>query len=125
VRGRQAGCLVLLRDGNDESQVRLDESPLGVVTIPRAAAELALLPCSEVLAARQQITAGAIPRFDLLRQPHLVVLGEQRVLPDIGQVQPDEIFLVPLDALFCHGQTAFLSLHGTVGTTVWESAGYA
>jgi hypothetical protein len=40
--------------------------------------------------------------FDLLREANLVVLGEERVLPDVGQVQPDEILFVAFDAIFRH-----------------------
>src|SRR5207248_7638835 len=86
----------------DEPQVRLDERALGVVTFARGAAQLPLLGGGEVLGGGEEITACGVTAFDLLRQPNLVVLREQRVLPDIGQIEPDEIFLVPLDSLFRH-----------------------
>ena len=38
------------------------------------------------------------PGLDGLGQADLVVLGQQRVLPDVGQVEPDEVFVVALDA---------------------------
>ena len=47
-----------------------------------------------------EVDAGRVAGLDRLGEAHLVVLGEQRVLPDVGEVQPNEIFLIPLDALF-------------------------
>ena len=38
--------------------------------------------------------------LDLLGEADLVVLREQRVLPDIGQIQANQVFFVPFDALF-------------------------
>ena len=38
--------------------------------------------------------------LDLLGEADLVVLREQRVLPDIGQIEPNQVFFVPFDALF-------------------------
>ena len=35
----------------------------------------------------------------------LIVLGEQWILPDVGEIEPDKIFLVPLDTLLRHGQS--------------------
>ena len=46
-----------------------------------------------------QVELGGPAPFDGLGQADLVVLGEQRVLADIGQVEPDQILLVALDAL--------------------------
>ena len=51
------------------------------------------------LAPASSCSRGSVATLDLLRQANLVVLGEQRVLPDVGQVEPDEIFFVPLDTL--------------------------
>ena len=48
-------------------------------------------------------SSAADAALDGLGQPDLVVLGEQRVLPDVGEVEADEIFLVALDALLGQG----------------------
>jgi hypothetical protein len=98
---------VFLRDRDDQPQVGLHERPLRVVTLTGGPAQLALLGRGEILAGGQQVAAGGIAPLDLLGQPNLVVLGEQRVLPDIGQIEPDEIFLVPLDSLLRHEQRPF------------------
>ena len=46
-----------------------------------------------------QVELGGAAPLDGLGQADLVVLREQRVLADIGQVEPDQILLVALDAL--------------------------
>ena len=60
------------------------------------------------LAAGSSSLARRVAALDLLREADLVVLGEQRVLPDVGEVEPDEIFLVPLDTLLRHPVTPWL-----------------
>src|SRR5690606_24961914 len=98
VEERKARRLVLLGDRDDQSQVGLDERALGLLALARRAAQLALASGGEVLVALQLATGG-VAGLDGLRQANLVVLGQQRVLADVGEVQPDEIFLVALDAL--------------------------
>ena len=64
-------------------------------------AQLALLRRGQFLAGIElgdRFVAG----FDGLRETHLVVLGEQRVLPDVGEVETDEVFVVTVDAIFGH-----------------------
>src|SRR5262249_6013312 len=107
----QARRLCRLRERADEPQVGLHERALGVVALARRAAELTLLGGGEVLAGGEKVAARGVAVLDLLRQANLVVLREQRILPDIGQIEPDEIFLVPLDSLLCH---ECLSRCGTV-----------
>ena len=58
----------------------------------------------ELLAAGVELVDRLLAGFDRFREPDLVVLGEQRVLPDVGEVQPDEVFVVALDAIFGHRQ---------------------
>ena len=43
-----------------------------------------------------------LPGLDGLRQADFVVLGQQRVLPDVGEVETDEVFVVTVDAIFGH-----------------------
>ena len=40
--------------------------------------------------------------FDHLGEAHLVVLGEQRILADVGEVEADKVLLVALYAIFRH-----------------------
>jgi hypothetical protein len=44
--------------------------------------------------------SGGVAGLDGLGEADLVVLGEQRVLADVGEVQADEVFFVPLHAIF-------------------------
>src|SRR5690606_39043136 len=37
-----------------------------------------------------------------LGEADLVILGQQRVLTDVGEVEPDQILFVPLNSLLCH-----------------------
>ena len=54
-------------------------------------------------AGRRSISSRrGVAALDLLGEADLVVLGEQRVLPDIGEIEPDEVFLVPLHTLLRH-----------------------
>jgi hypothetical protein len=49
-------------------------------------------------------SASASPAtLDGLGQPDLVVLGEQGVLPDVGQIEPYEVFVVSFDTFLCQG----------------------
>ena len=66
------------------------------------AAQLALAAGRDVLAAGLELGAGLVAGLDRLREPDLVVLGQQRVLTDVGEVEADEVFLVALDALLGH-----------------------
>ena len=73
------------------------------------AAQLALLGRGEALAPPSSSLERLVARFDLLGQADLVVLREQGVLPDVGQIEPDEVFFVPLDALFRQRMTRLRS----------------
>ena len=97
VQQREARGLVLLGDRDDEAQVRLHEGALGIVAVPDVLAELTLLGRGQGLAAGFQLGAGFVAALDLLGEADLVVLGEQRVLPDIGQIEPNQIFFVALN----------------------------
>ena len=102
VEQRQAGGLVLLGDRHDEAQVRLDELALGLLALAGGAAQLALLGRGEFLAGGVEFGEGLVAGFDRLRQSHLVVFGQQRVLPDVGEVETYEVFVVSIDAIFGH-----------------------
>src|SRR5690606_35835702 len=60
---------------------------------------LALAGGGEVLAARVEGGPCLVAGLDGLGEADLVVLGEQRVLPDVGEVEADEVFFVALHAL--------------------------
>ena len=60
-----------------------------------------------------QLLLGAPTGLDRLGKAYLVVLGEQRILTDVGQIQPDEIFLVALNSLFRQGLKASVGSAGT------------
>ena len=100
VEQRKARRLVLLGDRDDQPEVGLDEGLLGLLAGRDLAAQLAALGRGHGLGRRSQLVLGVAPGFDGLGQADLVVLGEQGILPDIGQVEPDEILFVTLDALF-------------------------
>ena len=57
--------------------------------------------------------------LDLLSQPYLVVLGQERVLADIGQIEPDQIFFVAFNALLRHAGNTLSAgkTHSTISTT--------
>ena len=46
-----------------------------------------------------QLLLGLASRLDCLGEPNLVILGEKGVLPDVGEIEANEIFLVALDSL--------------------------
>ncbi len=86
---------------HDETQVRLHEGALGVLALTAGAAQLALASHAE-LGAGVELGASLVAGFDRLGEADFVVLGEQRVLTDVGEVETDEVFFVPLDTLFGH-----------------------
>ena len=64
-----------------------------------------------------------MPGLDGLGQPHLVVLGEEGILPDVGEVETDKIFLVALDALLGQGMLLDKAVEpgrGQPGSTSWD-----
>ncbi len=102
VEQRQAGRLILLGDRHDETKVRLDEGLLGGVTLAGGAPKLALLGRSQRDLGVVQLAARVGALFDHLGEAHLVVLGEQRILADVGEVEADKVLLVALYAIFRH-----------------------
>ena len=99
VEQRQAGGLVLLGDRDHQAEVGLDEGLLGLLALQDGAAQLALLGRGEALGGRRQLGLRLAAGLDGLGQADLVVLGQQRVLTDVGQIQPDQILVVSLEAL--------------------------
>src|SRR5205807_2482314 len=101
VEEQQARRLVLLGDRDDQTKVGLDERALGALAILGLAAQLSPAGGLEVTAVVEN-GARFITGLDGLRETNLVVFSEQWVLPDIRQVEPDEVFLIPLDTLLGH-----------------------
>ena len=97
-RSGQARGLVLLGDRDDQPQVRLHEGLLGLLALHDGAAKLALLGRGQPLGRLGHVGLGVPPGLDGLGQPDLVVLGQQRVLTDVCQVEPDEILVVALNS---------------------------
>ena len=63
--------------------------------------QLTLLRGRQALA-RAELIARRVAVFYLLSKPDFVILGEQWILPDVGEIQADEIFFVSLDTLLRH-----------------------
>ena len=92
---------VFLGDGHHQPQVGLDEGLLSSFTLEGDTAQLPLFGRCQALGRRRQLSIGLPPGLDGLGQPDLVVLGQQRILADVGQIKSDEVFVVPLEALLC------------------------
>jgi hypothetical protein len=112
----ESRCLVLLRDRHHEPEVRLHELTLGLLALSRHPSEFALAGRGEALAAGVEFLDGFLAGLDGLGETDLVVLGEERVLTDVGQVEPDEILIIPVDAIFGHCDSLF---------EVWRTDGSA
>src|SRR6266851_1335877 len=89
----QARRRVLLGDGHDEAQVRLDEPPLG------GPAGVDLLLVVLTLLRRQlalglgHVRLGRIARLDGLGKLDLVDVGQERVLADLPEVLPHKVLM--------------------------------
>ena len=104
--------LILLRDRHHQAQVRLHERFLGTRPLTLDAHQAEALRGADVggvsVGTALEGFLGGEALLDLLGKPDFVVLGEQGILADVGQVQPDEIFLVTFDPLFGHPATSLV-----------------
>ena len=98
VQQGQAGRLVLLGDRHDQPEVRLHERLLGLLAFHHGPPELALLGGRDPLGRLGDLGLGVPPGLDGLGEAYHVVLGQQWVLTDVCQVEPDEILVVALDS---------------------------
>ena len=101
VEQRQTRALVLLRDRDDEPQVRVHELAVRLLALTDGTTELAPLGGRELLRGLElgaRLDAG----LDRLREPDLVVLGEEVVAADVLEVQADEVFVVTVLAAGLH-----------------------
>ena len=97
VEQRQAGRLVLLGDGYQEAQIGLHELAFGLLTLAGGAAQLPLLGGRDVGAAGEGLDR-LLGRFDRRGETDLVILGQQPVLPDVGEVETNEVFVIAINA---------------------------
>jgi len=109
VEKRQPGRLVLLGDRNDEAEVRLDELLGGVLALADGLTELAALGGRELLGGLE-FGPRRHPGLDGLGEASLVILGQQVMLADVGQIQPNQVFFFAFDTAIglCHGSSEFL-----------------
>src|SRR4029079_8803788 len=114
-----------LGDRDHEAQVGLHERALGALALTGRAAQLTLAGGRQA-AAGVQLASGRVACLDGLRKTNLVVLGEQWVLSDVGEVEADKVVLVTLNALFRHRSPSLFCLHGGGAVTVcgvrWSGA---
>src|SRR5262249_17547659 len=94
IRQRDTGRVVFLGGRDDQAQVRLHEPAAGIVAGPHHPAKSAPTPRTHP-ARIPKLAARLGARLDQLRQSGLIVFGEQRVSADIGQVQADQVLVVP------------------------------
>jgi len=99
--------LILLGDRHHQSEVGLHELPLGLFALASDATQFALAGGGDCFAAGVELLDRLLARLDRLGQTDLVVLGEQGVLTDIGQIQPDEVFIISVDTIFGHSDSLF------------------
>jgi hypothetical protein len=103
VEQRQPRCLVLLGDRDDKAQVGPHELALGLLTVPDGAPQRPSAGRRVLLATGVERLDGVLPGFDRHRQPDLVVLGQQGVSTDVGQIQTNEIPIIARSAISGHG----------------------
>jgi hypothetical protein len=49
---------------------------------------------------------GDLACFDGLGETNFVILGEEGVLTDVSEVEPDEVFLVAINPILSHPETS-------------------
>jgi hypothetical protein len=83
---------------HDETEIRLNEGPLGFV----AALDRSLKSASLSRRSHGLVGGETLPRrrscFDLLREACFVFFGEKWILADVVKIEAEGVFLVSLDA---------------------------
>ena len=97
----EPGSLLLLRNGHDQSQVRLHQRLRSLVPDAIQFAQL-LRPRRREGVAGLELRPRVAAVFDRTRQPNLVVPGEQGVSTDVMEVQPDEVLIFAVDSHLRH-----------------------
>jgi len=108
----QTGSLVFLRNRNHETQVGLHELPLRTRAIALGLLQFAAAIGRDLRIVLLELGGGFLAAFDRLGQANFVVLGEECVLTDVGEVEPNEIFFVPINPVFRHFVSSCLSERG-------------
>ena len=90
--------MILLGDRHDQAQVGLDEGLLGLLALDDAAPQLAFFGRGQAFWRLRHLALGGSAGLDGLGQADLVVLGQQRVLTDIRQVEANEVLVVTLNS---------------------------
>ena len=106
VQQGQLGGLVLLGDGHHQAQVGRDEGRRRLVAGPDQAAQLPLAGRGHPFGSGQ-LGPGLPAGLGGLGQPGLVVLGQQRTLTDVVQVEADQVLLGLSGLLIGHSSSSF------------------
>src|SRR6202041_2027492 len=85
---------------NDEPEVGLHELALGGVAAHDVSTELTATRRGDRLRGLLQLLERASAGFDVLSETNLVILVQQRILPDVGEIEPYEVFLITFDTFF-------------------------
>ena len=82
-------CLILLGNGHHEAQVALYELTLCFCSIALIFAKFAATVRSNGLVVRFKFGSCLLAGFNCLRQTNFVVLCEEGVLADVGEIETD------------------------------------
>ena len=101
VQEAEAAVGVALGDGDHEAQVRLHERTLGDLALLDGLLQLTLLGGVEALGVGL-LLEGGLAGFDGLGEADFVVLGEECVLTDVGEIKTNQVFFVAVNAILRH-----------------------
>ena len=85
----KARCLVFLGDRDHKAKIGLHKLAFGAGTSANNFVQLATLGWVELLLCALKRRLCRFAFFDGFRQANFVVFGEQNILTDIGEVEPD------------------------------------
>ena len=112
VQQRKTRRLVLLRDRDHESEVGLHEVAFGLVTAVHGPLERQLLGRGDldllVVLGGLDLGLGLATLFDGLGEVDFVVLGQKGVLANVREVEPYEVFIIPVNAILRHASPLVL-----------------
>ena len=114
----QFGRLVLLGDGNDQTEVGLDEGLGRVVAASDQPPQLPLAGRGDRLG-RGQLGSCLPSCLDGLGQPGFVVLGQQRVLADVVQVEAYQVLFGLSRVIGGHLRSNVLPMRRPAGVAVF------
>src|SRR5262249_40233669 len=120
----QTRRLILLRDRDDQPEVRVHELAVRLLALPECAAQLAALGRRELLGGLE-LGARLVAGLDRLREPDFVVLREEIVAAHVLQVEADEVLVVTVLAAglrVLHGH--FFGFRRAGGRWVWRAVNF-